>query len=185
MTLTHSQSTLIGTKAPDFTLPDTITEKPLSLQTLAAKQATVIMFICNHCPYVQHIEEELIKFVKKYQSKGIAFIAISANDIQQYPQDNPQEMQKRAASKGYTFSYLYDETQQVAKAYGAQCTPEFYVLNGEKTCIYHGCFDDSSPGRATPVTGKNLAAVLDATLSGNPIPEPQLPSMGCNIKWKK
>lgn len=184
MALTHSQANLVGSKAPDFTLPDTISGNRVSLTELMGNRATVIMFMCNHCPYVQHLEQELVKFVKKYQTKGIAFIGISANDVKQYPQDDPQEMKKRAAFQGYTFPYLYDETQQVAKSYGAQCTPEFYVLDGDH-CVYHGCFDDSSPGRSIPVTGKSLGAVLDAILADQPIPEPQLPSMGCNIKWKK
>lgn len=184
MALTYSQPMARGTQAPDFTLLDTVSNKMLSLDTLQSKQATVIMFICNHCPFVRHIEIELAKVAKQYQSKGVSFVAISANDIQEYPEDAPQEMQKRALELGYSFPYLYDESQEVAKNYNAMCTPEFYVFDAQLRCAYHGRLDDSTPGKNIPVTGKDLRAAIDAVLAGKTVEE-QHPSMGCNIKWKK
>lgn len=184
MALTYSQTMPIGTKAPHFKLPDTVSGKILSLDTLQSKQATVIMFICNHCPFVRHVETELAKVAQEYQSKGVSFVGISANDAQEYPEDAPEQMQKRALMLGYSFPYLYDASQDVAKSYNAMCTPEFYIFDPDLCCAYHGRFDDATPGKNVPVTGKDLRAALDAVLAGKAVGE-QHPSMGCNIKWKK
>lgn len=184
MALTYSQPMSVGTKAPDFKLPDTVSKKIFSLDMLQSKHATVVMFICNHCPFVRHIQTELTKVAKEYQSKGVSFIAISANDAQEYPDDAPEQMQKCALALGYSFPYLYDESQEVAKSYNAMCTPEFYVFDQDLCCAYHGRFDDSTPGKNIPVTGKDLRAALDAVLSKKTVFK-QYPSMGCNIKWKK
>jgi thiol-disulfide isomerase/thioredoxin len=184
MTLTYSHTMAIGTKAPTFQLPDAVSGKQLSLGELQSDQATVIMFICNHCPYVKHVEHELAELAKEYQIKGVAFVAISSNDVNDYPQDAPEQMKLRAAALGYSFPYLYDESQEIAKAYQAECTPEFYVFGPKGTCVYHGRFDESSPGKGE-VTGNDLRAALDAVLAGRPPLDPQYPSMGCNIKWKQ
>ncbi len=183
MGLTYSKTTLIGMQAPVFMLPDTVSGQSFSLAQLCSDRVTAVMFICNHCPYVKHIEKQLADLVKEYQPKGVSFIAISANDAQSYPQDAPDKLRQYAANVGYTFPYLYDETQQVAKAYGAECTPEFYLFDKVLSCIYHGRFDDSSPGKTTPVTGNDFRAALDAALLDKLINE-QYPAMGCNIKWK-
>lgn len=182
MVLTYSQPMPLGTQAPDFTLIDTVKDKPLSLDAARGKKATVMLFLCNHCPYVQHIETPLLKIVHSYQTRGIAFIGISANDVVAYPEDHPDKMRQRALSKNYGFPYLYDPTQKVAKAYGAVCTPEVYIFDQALACIYHGRFDETRPGQGTPATGAELQAALDALLAGKPIPTAH-PSMGCNIKW--
>lgn len=184
MVLTYSQAMQKGTIAPDFTLPDTVSGKPFSLSSLQNKPATVIMFMCNHCPYVKHIQEEIVNLAKEYQKKEVAFVAISSNDIEEYPQDAPNMMKQNAEAFGYTFPYLYDESQAVAKAYGVECTPEFLLFDQALKSVYHGRFDDATPGKPTPVTGKDLRAALDAVLAGRPV-EAEFPSMGCNIKWKK
>lgn len=184
MALTYSQTVALGSKAPDFNLPDTVSQKMISLKELPQRLSTVVMFICNHCPYVRHIEKELAALAKEYQAKNVSFIAISANDVTDYPEDSPEHMQKKALECGYTFPYLYDGLQTVAKAYGAECTPEFYVFDKNLELAYHGRFDESSPGKTLPVTGNDLRAALDAVLNGKPAP-PSHPSMGCNIKWKK
>jgi len=185
MTLTTSQMLPLNTKAPDFSLLDTLSGKTLSLNELKSSIATVIMFICNHCPYVLHIQKELILLCKKYQSKGVRFIAISSNDAEHYPEDGPNKMKEMAEKKQYPFPYLYDPTQTVAKSYHAACTPDFYVFDKELLCVYRGRFDESSPGNPFPVTGKDLAQALDDLLAGKPVNPDQKPSMGCNIKWKK
>lgn len=182
MTLTYSKPLSLGEKAPEFSLPDTISGQIKTLQELKSAKVTVVMFICNHCPYVKHMIKPLVAFVKKYQKQGVSFIAISSNDIETYPQDNPEAMKQLAHDMEFSFPYLYDQTQAVAKAYDAACTPEFYVL--DKEClVYHGRFDGSSPGNDVAVTGEDLQAAIDAILAGKPVPEPQHPSMGCNIKW--
>lgn len=183
MTLAYSHTMPIGTKAPSFQLPDAVSGKLLSLDELKSDKVTVVMFICNHCPYVKHLEHELAKLAKEYQAKGVAFVAISSNDVNDYPQDAPEQMKLRAADLGYSFPYLYDETQEIAKAYQAECTPEFYVFGSDLTCLYHGCFDKSRPNNGE-ASGEHLRAALDAALAGRPPLEPQYPSMGCNIKWK-
>lgn len=185
MAETPSNMLALGTPAPQFTLLDTRTDKMLSLDELKSDKATVIMFICNHCPYVKLIQRKLADVAKEYQTKGIHFIAISSNDAEKYPADSPEKMREEAKIQGYTFPYLYDEHQDIAKAYQAACTPDFYVFDKNLACVYRGRFDSATPGNGHPVTGKELCAALDAILAGNPIDSNQRPSLGCNIKWKK
>jgi thiol-disulfide isomerase/thioredoxin len=185
MAETPSRMLPLGTLAPDFRLFDTRTNQYLSLSELKSATATVIMFLCNHCPYVKHIQSELAEIAKTYQAKGISFIAISSNDAKSYPQDGPNEMHTEGLNHHYTFPYLYDETQEVAIAYQAACTPDLYVFNDQLQCVYRGRFDDSTPGNGRPVTGINLTQALDQILSGTPVTIDQKPSVGCNIKWKK
>lgn len=173
----------LGTPAPDFSLPDT-DEKLLSLADFKDAPALVVMFICNHCPYVKHLQADLAKFGKDYAAKGAAIVAISSNDVANYPDDSPQRMKADARRFGYTFPYLYDESQATAKAYRAACTPDFYVFGKDRKLIYRGQFDASRPGNGIPVTGSDLRAATDAALAGKPAPADQKPSMGCNIKWK-
>lgn len=184
MALTPSNMLPLGTTAPDFTLPDAVSDKQLSLQQLKSDVATVIMFICNHCPYVKHVQHELVKLAQDYQNKNVAFIAISSNDTQNHPDDGPEKMREVALKLGYTFPYLYDEAQNVAKAYQAACTPDFYIFDKNLQCTYRGQLDDSRPGSGIPVTGKDIRAALDAMLNNKPVNSEQKPSMGCNIKWK-
>lgn len=184
MARTESNMLELGTKAPSFELPDTVSGNTLSLQELKSDIATVIMFICNHCPFVIHIKDELIKLADEYQAKGINFIAISANDAENFPQDGPEKMTLFAAENAFNFPYLYDESQNTAKAYQAACTPDFYIFDKDIRCIYRGQLDGSRPGNDVPVNGKDIRAALDATLSGQPVNPIQTPSLGCNIKWK-
>ncbi len=184
MALTASSMLALGTKAPDFSLPDTLSGKTLSLSELKSPVATVIMFICNHCPFVVHIQNQLVKVANTYQPKGVKFIAISSNDIINYPDDSPEKMGQLAKELHYPFPYLYDESQDVAKAYHAACTPDFFIFD-ENGLVYRGRFDDSRPGTTIPVTGKDLSAALDCILAKKPLSIEQAPSMGCNIKWKK
>ncbi len=185
MAATPSTMMPLGTTAPSFTLPDTVSGKMLSLSELKGAHATLVMFICNHCPYVLHVNEELVKIAKEYQPKGVSFIAISSNDVENYPQDSPELMKVQAEKVGYTFPYLYDETQDVARAYDAACTPDLYLFDQDLKCVYRGQLDDARPKNDIPVTGKDLRAALDAVLAGRPVSERQIPSIGCNIKWKK
>lgn len=184
MARTPSNMIPLGTIAPDFTLPDTVSGKTVSLQDLKSDKATLITFICNHCPFVKHVDEQLVALAKDYQAKGVSFIAISSNDVENYPQDDPELMTAEAAKLGYTFPYLYDESQEVAKAYDAACTPDFYVFNKDLKCAYRGQLDSSRPGNGLPVTGSDLRAALDEILDGMEVSAPQIPSIGCNIKWK-
>lgn len=186
MALTESNMLPIGTLAPDFILPDTVSGKMLSINELCSDKATIIMFICNHCPYVIHVNEEIVKLANDYQPQGVALIAISSNDVVKYPNDGPDAMKVFAKESGYTFSYLYDETQDVARAYDAACTPDFYIFDGEKKLRYRGRLDDSRPRveNPKPVTGSDLRGALNAILANQMISEIQFPSMGCNIKWK-
>jgi peroxiredoxin len=185
MAATPSNMIPLGTKAPDFTLPDTVSDNILSLDMLKGEKATVIMFISNHCPYVKHLNNQLAAIAKDYKQKSIAFIAISSNDVENYPADAPDKMKETATVEGYTFPYLYDESQQVAKDYDAACTPDFYVFNNELRLVYRGQFDDSRPSNGIMPSGKDLCNALDAILSNNEISPAQSPSIGCNIKWKK
>ena len=185
MAFTESNMLPLGTKAPDFTLPDTISGKDLNLADMQSDQATVIMFLCNHCPYVIHVNEEVVRLAAEYQAKGVKFIGISSNDAVNYPQDGPAEMTEHAAETGYNFPYLYDESQEVAKAYDAACTPDFYVFDGDMKLAYRGRLDDSRPKNDHPLTGKDLRAAIDSVLAGEPVSDIQYPSGGCNIKWKK
>ena len=174
----------LGTQAPDFNLPDTVSGKQISLKDIKSDKATVIMFLCNHCPYVLHVNEGLVKLVKEYQESGVSFVAISSNDVENYPQDGPEKMTTHAKNVGYTFPYLYDESQEVAKAYDAACTPDFYIFDGSGQLVYRGQMDESRPGSGKPVTGEELRSALDAVLVGRPVNAIQRPSAGCNIKWK-
>jgi thiol-disulfide isomerase/thioredoxin len=185
MALTPSNMLPLGVAAPDFSLVNTIDQQTLTLAEVKSDSATVIMFICNHCPYVKHMQEELVKIAENYQAKGIAFVAISANDAVEYPQDAPEKMSEVALALGYPFPYLYDETQAVAKAYQAACTPDFYIFDKDLACVYRGQFDESRPGSTTPVTGRDLCQALDSILAGQPVNPDQQPSIGCNIKWKQ
>jgi thiol-disulfide isomerase/thioredoxin len=185
MANTPSNMLPLGTIAPNFNLLDTTSEKLKTLSELKGIKGTVIMFICNHCPFVKHLNAEIVKTAMEYQFKDISFIAISSNDAENYPQDAPHLMKLIAREQKYTFPYLYDETQEVAKAYDAACTPDFYLFDAHLTLVYRGQFDSSRPGNGIPVTGEDLKKAMDALLAGNQINEKQKPSMGCNIKWKK
>lgn len=185
MAATPSKMIPLGTKAPDFTLPDVVSGKMMSLNELKSQKATVIMFICNHCPYVKHVNHELVRLARDYQPKGVAFIAISSNDVAQYPEDGPEEMKKVAQQLGYPFPYLHDESQDVARAYDAACTPDIYIFDKDLKLAYRGQLDDARPGNNAPVTGNDVRAALDNLLSGKPVSPEQKPSIGCNIKWKK
>ena len=184
MSLTPSNMLPLGTLAPAFNLFDTITSQNLSLIDLQGENGTLVMFICNHCPYVVHVNKELVQLAHDYQKKGIGFIAISSNDVINYPQDAPENMKKTALENNYPFPYLYDETQEVAKAYDAACTPDFYLFDSELELVYRGQLDDSRPGNNIVLTGKDLRTALNGLLSNSPISSTQKPSMGCNIKWK-
>ena len=185
MAYTESNMLDLGVKAPDFTLPDTVSDTMMSLSDIASDKGTVVMFLCNHCPYVIHVNEEIVKISTEYQAKGVAFVGISSNDVVNYPQDGPDKMKIHAAETGYNFPYLYDETQEVAKAYDAACTPDFYIFDGEQRLAYRGRLDDSRPKNTNPLTGKDLRTALDMMLAGEKVTEKQYPSGGCNIKWKK
>ncbi|MGK7388937.1 MAG: thioredoxin family protein [Candidatus Cyclobacteriaceae bacterium M2_1C_046] len=184
MALTASNMLELGTLAPDFTLKDTITEQDYSFNDIKGDKATVVMFICNHCPYVKHVQPELVRLAKDYQDKGIGFVAINSNDVERYPEDSPELMKAEARKWGYPFPYLFDETQTVAHTYDAACTPDFYIFGSDKQLVYRGQLDDSRPGNEKPLTGKDIRAALDDLLNGNPVTERQIPSQGCNIKWK-
>ncbi|WP_298761725.1 thioredoxin family protein [uncultured Psychroserpens sp.] len=184
MALTPSNMLPLGTIAPDFELVNTVDNTSVTLERAKGLNGTVIMFICNHCPFVKHVNEELSKLAKDYISKGINCIAISSNDIDNYPEDAPHLMTQNAIEHDFIFPYLYDQTQQVAKAYDAACTPDFYVFNNNLKLVYRGQLDDSRPGNGKPVTGKDLRNTLDLLLENRPISEVQKPSIGCNIKWK-
>jgi len=184
MARTPSNMLPLGTKAPNFSLPDTISDKNLSLNEIKGANGTVIMFICNHCPFVIHVNQELVSVAKTYQPKEISFIAISSNDIENYPQDSPDKMKIHAANEGYPFPYLYDESQEVAIAYDAACTPDLYLFDSNLKLVYRGQLDDSRPGNGIPLTGKDLRHAMDCLLEGKENTETQKPSIGCNIKWK-
>lgn len=185
MARTTSNMLPLGTKAPDFTLKNTVYQNSISLADVTSDKATVIMFICNHCPYVIHLHEGLKAFVKDYQKQGVSFVAISSNDVKHYPEDSPEKMTNLFAELGFTFPYLFDETQKVAKAYQAACTPDFFIFDKHLKLAYRGQFDGSRPGNNTQVTGSDMRKAIDCILSEKPVPEVQLPSMGCNIKWKQ
>ena len=184
MARTPSNMIPLDTIAPNFTLYDTISNKKLSLKDLKGTKATVIFFICNHCPFVIHINEQLVKIANEYASEGISFIGISSNDIENYPQDSPELMKKVAEELKYPFPYLYDETQEIAKLYYAACTPDFYVFDTDLELKYRGQMDDSRPGNGVEISGKDLKNALDCILNDKENNELQKPSIGCNIKWK-
>ena len=183
MVQTASTMLALGTKAPDFSLPDT-NGKTVSLSDLADAPAVLVIFMCNHCPFVKHIRTPLAALVKEYQAKGVAVVGINSNDVDNFPDDSSANMAREVTEAGYTFGYLYDESQDVAKAYRAACTPDFYLFDGDRRLVYRGQMDDSRPGSNIPVTGKDLRAALDAVLAGRQPPPDQKASIGCNIKWK-
>ena len=184
MARTPSTMVALATHAPEFVLPDTVSGKRLSLVNLKGDVATVVMFICNHCPFVKHINAELVRIANDYRNEGIGFIAISSNDVVNYPEDAPDLMKKIARQLKYPFPYLYDESQDVAKAYDAACTPDFFIYDKDLKLVYRGQLDDSRPGNDIPVTGNDIRHALDCLLNDQSIPEFQKPSIGCNIKWK-
>jgi peroxiredoxin len=183
MALTYSTSLALGTAAPDFALPDA-DGTVVRLADFKDAPALLVMFICNHCPYVQHVRSCVADLTREYQKKGVAAVAINSNDVTKYPADSPTRMKEEIKLAGYSFPYLMDEAQQVAKAYYAACTPEFYVFDKNRKLTYHGRLDGSSPGNGVPTTGEEVRAALDAALAGKAAPAIQKPSMGCNIKWK-
>lgn len=183
MALTPSTMIPLGSQAPDFRLADT-DGRTVALDDFKGAPALLVMFICNHCPYVKHVRQGLAALAREYQEKGVAVVGISANDATAYPDDSPAKMAREKVDAGYVFPYLFDESQDVAHAYQAACTPDFYVFDGARKLVYRGQMDDSRPGNNLPVTGKDLRAALDAVLAGQPVSETQKPSIGCNIKWK-
>ncbi|MCB0337257.1 MAG: thioredoxin family protein, partial [Bdellovibrionales bacterium] len=182
---TPSNMVDLGSAAPDFRLQNVVTGGYSSLEDFHSEKGTVIMFICNHCPFVIHVEDQLIQLAQDYSKKGFQFVAISSNDVANYPEDSPEKMKERAHTNHYPFAYLYDETQEVAKAYHAACTPDFFVYDPALKLVYRGQLDGSRPGNDIPVTGKDLRQALDCLDTGQPIPQSQTPSLGCNIKWKE
>jgi len=182
MALTPSSMIPLGTAAPDFALPD-LDGSQVGLSDFEGKPL-LMMFICNHCPYVIHVNDGLVAFAGIYQEKGLAIVAINSNDVANYPEDSPQKMKEYAERLGYTFPYLFDESQEVARAYDAQCTPDFFLFDADHKLAYRGQLDDSRPNSGIPVTGVDLRAAADAVLAGNEAPSDQRPSMGCNIKWR-
>ncbi|MBL4605223.1 MAG: thioredoxin family protein [Flavobacteriaceae bacterium] len=184
MALTPSNTFEKGTVAPSFSLPDTISGKEISLKNIRGERGTIIFFICNHCPFVVHVNKELVQLAKDYQSRGFGFVAICSNDVEKYPMDSPYLMKLQARQEHYPFPYLYDETQEVARAYDAACTPDIYVFDKDLKSIYHGQLDDSRPENGIPLTGKDIRAVLETILSNRLYRETEKPSVGCSIKWK-
>ena len=184
MARTPSNMLPLGTKAPSFSLPDTVSGQTLSLNQIHGKEGTVVMFICNHCPFVKHVFSGIVDLANDYLDKGIAFVAISSNDVENYPDDAPGLMTKVAIEQGFPFPYLYDESQEVARAYDAACTPDFYIFDNNKSLVYRGQLDDSRPENGIPVTGKDMRSALEAIWDGKNVSATQKPSIGCNIKWK-
>jgi peroxiredoxin len=184
MALTASTMLELGTAAPEFRLPDTVSGRIISLETFSGKKGLLVMFICNHCPYVKHVQDELARLGKDYTDNSLGIVAISANDAKHYPDDAPAKLRETALRKGYVFPYCYDESQQVAKAYTAACTPDFFLFDENRKLVYRGQLDDSRPGNDVPVTGRDLRAAMEAVLAGRAVSPDQKPSLGCNIKWK-
>ena len=184
MSLTPSTMLALGTQAPDFSLPDVVTGKTLNLADFAHHDALLVMFICRHCPFVKHLQEALAGFGKDCAKKAVGIVAISANDAVEYPEDRPESLKEMAETLGFTFPFCYDESQETAKAYGAACTPDFFLFGRNRKLVYRGQFDDSRPGNGIPVTGNDLRNAVDAVLAGRPVSQDQKPSIGCNIKWK-
>lgn len=174
----------LGTKAPDFKLTDTVSGQPVSIGDFDDKPALLVMFICNHCPYVQHVREELARLGRDYQGSDLGIVAISSNDVEAYPTDSPEAMKTEAETYGYVFPYLYDDDQSVAASYAAMCTPDFFLFDDDRSLVYRGRLDGSRPNTDVPVTGEDLRAAIEANLAGEPVADEQHPSMGCSIKWK-
>jgi peroxiredoxin len=185
MVLTPSTMLALGTIAPPFNLPDVVNGGTVSLETFAQKKALLVMFICRHCPYVKHVEQELAQIGIHYSDQDVGIVAISANDAEFYPEDAPTSLKEMAELLGFNFPFLYDETQEVAKTYTAACTPDFFLFDRARTLVYRGQMDGSRPGNEVPVNGKDLRSALDAILADEPVSGEQVPSMGCNIKWKE
>lgn len=183
MVLTPSTMAPLGMRAPHFTLPDT-GDRMVSLDDFEGAPGLLVVFLCNHCPYVKHLRWELAEFGKEYQERGLAMVAINANDVERYPADSPEKMAEEVREVGYTFPYLYDETQEVAKAYGAACTPDFFLFDADLRLVYRGQFDRSRPSNGLPVTGEDLRNAADAVLAGEEVQGEQFAGVGCNIKWK-
>ncbi len=184
MARTESNMLPLGTLAPDFSLPDPRSMDQVSLEDIRGKKGTVVMFICNHCPYVKHVNSEIIRLCNDYRVTGFGFVGINSNDVERYPEDSPLQMARTAQKLGYPFPYLFDETQEVAKAYKAACTPDFYLFDDELKLVYRGQLDNSRPSNGIPVNGRDLREALDNILNNNPQRKDQKPSMGCNIKWR-
>jgi peroxiredoxin len=184
MALTPSTMLALGTQAPDFHLPDTVSGKTLSLDAFTGKKALLVMFICHHCPYVKHVQTELARLGKDYVQKEVGIVAISANNAAQYPDDAPGQLKTMAQELGFSFPFCYDESQETAKAYTAACTPDFFLFDGQRKLVYRGQLDDSRPGNGKPLDGRDLRSALDAVLANQPVSQEQQPSIGCNIKWK-
>ncbi|MBI4227907.1 MAG: thioredoxin family protein [Candidatus Omnitrophica bacterium] len=184
MALTPSTMSALGAQAPDFALPDVVSRKIITPDTFETRKALLVMFICRHCPYVQHVKAELARLGRDYAAKDVGIVAISANDAIQYPDDAPASLAAMAKAEGFSFPLCYDESQAVAKAYAAACTPDFFLYDQGRRLVYRGQLDDSRPGNGRPVTGRDLRAALDAVLGGHPVSADQKPSIGCNIKWK-
>jgi peroxiredoxin len=184
MAATESKMLALGTPAPDFRLPDVVSGNTISLDTFADKQALLVMFICRHCPFVVHEKHELARLGKDYAGKSAGIVAISSNDADNYPEDAPASLKEMAVELGFRFPFCHDETQQVAKAYSAACTPDFFLFDGQRKLVYRGQLDGSRPGNSVPVTGRDLRAAIDAVLAGTTVNSNQTPSIGCNIKWK-
>lgn len=183
MPATYSSMLPLGTKAPDFRLINTVNTNLCTLQEVRGKKGTVVMFLCNHCPYVKHVNEEIVRIANDYRVMGFGFVAISSNDVERYPEDHPDKMWKNARNSNYSFPYLYDQTQEIAKAYQAVCTPDFFVFDTELKLVYRGQLDNSRPGNGIPVNGRDLREALDNILNNNSQRKNQKPSMGCGIKW--
>jgi peroxiredoxin len=184
MVMTASTMLSLGTTAPDFSLADT-EGNIVSVDDFKDAPALLVVFMCNHCPFVKHVLKVMVELIKEYQQKGVAVVGINSNDVDNFPEDRPEMMARIAKEKGFTFPYLYDETQEAARAYRAACTPDFFLFDKERRLVYRGQMDDSRPGNNVPVTGADLRAALDAVLAGREVNKEQKPSMGCNIKWKQ
>lgn len=184
MALTPSTMLALGTSAPEFQLPDTVSGNAVSLDSFADKKGLLVMFICNHCPFVKHINDGLVHLGRDYANSDLGIVAINANDVDTHPDDSPDKMKANAENLGYVFPYCFDETQSVAKAYAAACTPDFFLFDGSRKLVYRGQLDGSRPGNEVAVTGKDLRAAISAVLAGSTVSHQQQPSVGCNIKWK-
>lgn len=185
MAVTPSTMLALGTKAPAFSLPDVVSGDTITLKNFAQKKVLLVMFICRHCPYVKHVQQEIARIGKDYAAKDVGFVAISANDVDTYREDAPQSLKEMAEELNFKFPFLYDESQEVAKAYTAACTPDFFVFDENMELVYRGQLDGSRPGNGIPVTGEDLRRALDAVLADKPVDPDQRPSVGCNIKWKE
>ena len=183
MVRTPSTMLALGTSAPAFSLPDVISGETVSLDSFASKKALLVMFICRHCPYVKHVEQGLAQIGRDYADKDVGIVAISSNDVETYPEDAPDSLKEQAQSQGFSFAYLFDEDQEIAKAYTAACTPDFFLFDGARSLVYRGQMDGSRPKNEIPVTGGDIRAALDAVLADEPVGGDQIPSLGCNIKW--